>query len=107
MLIVDAYHEMDDPTRPEVIVTLLRNVARVAEAAGPPRRRRFPAGRRRSGPAPQERVDPEAVIATASAAGLNLQAREPVPPFSSCWSSATRRRRMRTVAVSSAMTDRR
>ena len=33
------------------------------------------------GPAPEERVDPNAIIASASAAGLTLLGRESVPPF--------------------------
>ena len=44
VLIVDAYHEMDDPARPKDIVTLLRERRAVAQATGPPRRRRLPAG---------------------------------------------------------------
>ena len=71
VLIVDAYHEMDQP------VMLLRNVAASSlkpfgrigivdftkDGGGP-------------GPAMEERVDPEAVIRDAKAAGLVLRSRE-------------------------------
>ena len=70
VLIVDAYHEMDDPDRPETIRTLLENVGAVAQAAGPPRRRRLSARAAADpDPAPEERVDPETVIAAAELRG--------------------------------------
>jgi ubiquinone/menaquinone biosynthesis C-methylase UbiE len=81
VLIADAYHEMDDPGRPEVILTLLSNVARSLKPQGRVGVVDFLPGGGGPGPAPEERVDPEAVIKAASAAGLRLQAREMVPPF--------------------------
>jgi hypothetical protein len=41
----------------------------------------FVAGAGGPGPAPEERVKPEEVIAAASSAGLKLLAHEPIPPF--------------------------
>jgi predicted methyltransferase len=81
VLIVDAYHEMDDPTDPGVIVTLLRNVARSLKPQGRIGVVDFTAGGGGPGPSPDERVDPERVIGAARAAGLQLIAREPLPPF--------------------------
>jgi SAM-dependent methyltransferase len=81
VLIADAYHEMDDPGRPEVILTLLSNVARSLKPQGRVGVVDFLPGGGGPGPAPEERVDPEAVIRAASAAGLKLQTRETVPPF--------------------------
>jgi len=80
-LIVDAYHEMDDPGRPEVILTLLRNVARSLKPPGRIGVVDFTPGGGGPGPSPDERVDPEAVIKAAAAAGLKLLVREAVPPF--------------------------
>jgi len=81
-LIVGAYHEMNDPVRPEVIVTLLGNVARALKPQGRLGVVDFTAGGGGPGPSPGERVDPQQVIDAASAAGLTLLAREAVPPFS-------------------------
>jgi SAM-dependent methyltransferase len=81
VLIADAYHEMDDPVRPEVILTLLDNVARSLKPQGRLGVVDFLPGGGGPGPLPEERVDPEAVIRAASGAGLKLQAREAVPPF--------------------------
>jgi SAM-dependent methyltransferase len=81
VLIADAYHEMDDPARPEVILTLLSNVARSLKPQGHVGVVDFLPGGGGPGPAPEERVDPEAVIKAATAAGLRLQVRENVPPF--------------------------
>ena len=69
-LIVDAYHEMEQP------VALLRNLASVAEAAGTHRHRRVQERRRGPGPPMDERIDPERVIRDAAAAGLRLLSRE-------------------------------
>ena len=83
------YHEMDEPARPEDIVTLFANVARSLEAARAASASSIscPGAAARAGAG--ERVAPEEVIATARAAGLNLLARETMPPFvSTCWSSA-------------------
>ncbi len=81
VLIADSYHEMDDPARPEVILTLLSNVARSLKPQGRLGVVDFLPGGGGPGPSPEERVDPEAVIKAASAAGLKLQTHEQVPPF--------------------------
>jgi ubiquinone/menaquinone biosynthesis C-methylase UbiE len=81
VLIADSYHEMDDPARPEVILTLLSNVARSLKPQGRLGVIDFLPGSGGPGPLPEERVDPEAVIKAASAAGLRLQTHEQVPPF--------------------------
>ena len=75
VLIVDAYHEMEDP------VTLLRNVARSLRPQGRIGVAAFNPGGGGPGPAIEDRVDPQAVIKAAEAAGLQLVKREPVPPF--------------------------
>ena len=74
-LIVDAYREMEDPQ------TLLKNVVQSLKPQGRIGVVDFTKGGGGPGPAPEERVDPESVITTASAAGLQLLAREAVPPF--------------------------
>jgi SAM-dependent methyltransferase len=81
VLIVDAYHEMDEPARPEIILTLLRNIARSLRPQGRVGVVDFMPGGGGPGPSPEERVDPDAVIAAAAAAGLKLQARDLVPPY--------------------------
>jgi predicted methyltransferase len=75
VLIVDAYHEMEDP------VALLQNLARSLKPQGRIGVVDFTAGSGGPGPAPEERPDPDSVIAAATSAGLRLQAREAVPPF--------------------------
>jgi predicted methyltransferase len=80
VILMNAYREMDDPAKPEVILTLLENIAR-SLAAGPSRRRRLSPGERWAGPAAEDRVNPETVIKSAEAAGLFLQSREDIPPF--------------------------
>jgi SAM-dependent methyltransferase len=81
VLIVDSYHEMNDPARPEVIRTLLGNVAKALKPQGRVGIVGFTPGGGGPGPPPNERIDPEAVIAAASSAGLRLVGRERVPPF--------------------------
>jgi predicted methyltransferase len=81
VLIADAYHEMDDPARPEIIRVLLRNVAAALKPEGRLGIVDYTAGGGGPGPAADERVDPDAVIRAAEAAGLALRAREQVPPF--------------------------
>jgi predicted methyltransferase len=81
VLIVGAYHEMNDPGQPAVILTLFRNVMRSLKPQGRIGIVDFLAGAGGPGPAPDERADPEEVIATAKAAGLKLVANEEVPPF--------------------------
>jgi hypothetical protein len=70
VLIVDAYHEMEQP------VLLLRNVARHLKATG--RVGIVQATKEGGGPGPamEERVDPEVIIRDAKAAGLVLRSRE-------------------------------
>jgi len=75
VLIVDAYHEMEDP------IILLRNVERSLNPQGRVGVVGFLPGGGGPGPAPEERVDPQAVMKAAEAAGLKLEAREAVPPF--------------------------
>jgi ubiquinone/menaquinone biosynthesis C-methylase UbiE len=75
VLIVDAYHELEDP------VSLLQNVERSLKPQGRVGVVGFNAGGGGPGPAPEERVAPEAVIKAASAAGLQLISQEAVPPF--------------------------
>jgi ubiquinone/menaquinone biosynthesis C-methylase UbiE len=81
VLIADAYHEMNDPARPDVILALLANVARSLKPQGRIGVVAFVPGGGGPGPAAAERVDPESVIKTMSAAGLSLHKRETVPPF--------------------------
>jgi predicted methyltransferase len=81
VLIVDAYREMDDPARPELIVTLLRNITDALKPQGRVGIVDFLPGGGGPGPAAEERIDPDAVIRTVEAAGLRLQSREAVPPF--------------------------
>jgi predicted methyltransferase len=69
VLIVDAYHEMDDP------VTLLRNVRKALKPKGRVGIVEFTKAGHGPGPAMEERVDPEKVIADAKAAGLRLESR--------------------------------
>jgi ubiquinone/menaquinone biosynthesis C-methylase UbiE len=70
VLIVDAYHEMEQP------VELLRNVATKLKPAGRIGIVDFTKDGGGPGPAMEERVDPEAVIRDAQAAGLVLRSRE-------------------------------
>jgi ubiquinone/menaquinone biosynthesis C-methylase UbiE len=81
VLIVDAYHEMEDPADPSQVVTLLKNVARSLKPRGCLGVVDFEPGGGGPGPDPEERVNPETVIQTAAAAGLRLLKREAVPPF--------------------------
>ena len=81
VLIVDAYHEMDEPSRPDVIRALLRNVAGALKPQGRVGVVDFLPGGGGPGPAAEDRVDPDAVIRAAEGAGLKLQSRESVPPF--------------------------
>jgi ubiquinone/menaquinone biosynthesis C-methylase UbiE len=69
VLIVDAYHEMENPQ------VLLRNVARVLKPTG--RLGIVEHTKNGGGPGPplEERVDPERIIRDATAAGLRLHAR--------------------------------
>jgi SAM-dependent methyltransferase len=81
VLIVNAYREMDDPARPEVVLTLLKNVAQSLKAQGRLGVVDFLAGDGGPGPAAEDRINPDTVIRAAEAAGLTLLSRETVPPF--------------------------
>ncbi len=81
VLIVDAYREMDEPARPQVIQELLRSVSRALKAQGRVGIVDFLPGGGGPGPAEDDRVKPEEIIATVEAAGFHLQSRESVPPF--------------------------
>jgi ubiquinone/menaquinone biosynthesis C-methylase UbiE len=70
VLIVDAHPELEDP------VALLRNVARALKPTGVIGIVNFKKDGGGPGPAMEERVDPEQVIAEARAAGLELRKRE-------------------------------
>lgn len=70
VLIVDAYHEMDQP------VTLLRNIARSLKPAGVIGIVNYKKDGGGPGPEMNERVDAEKVIRDATAAGLELRKRE-------------------------------
>jgi len=81
-LISDAYHEMaDDPDDPQLIVKLLRNVARSLKPQGRLGIVDWTPGHGGPGPAADQRADPNAVIEAARAAGLELISREDFPPF--------------------------
>lgn len=69
VLIVDAYHEMDDPR------TLLRNVRKSLKPGGRIGIVEHTKQGHGPGPAMEERVDPERVIRDAEAAGLVLESR--------------------------------
>jgi len=75
VLIVDAYHEIEDP------VVLLKNVLRSLNPQGRVGVVGYLPGGGGPGPAPEERVAPETVVKAAEAAGLTLHARVAVPPF--------------------------
>jgi predicted methyltransferase len=81
VLIAFGYDEMDDPARPKDIVTLFANAARSLAPHGCFGVVDFLPGDGGPGPEPQERVAPEEVIKTASAAGLKLLAQETILPF--------------------------
>ena len=80
-IIVDSFHEMDDPADPSQVVTLLQNVARSLKPQGRLGVVDFLPGDGGPGPAADQRVDPQSVIKAANAAGLRQISREEVPPF--------------------------
>jgi predicted methyltransferase len=80
-LINDAFHEMDDPDDPKVVVTLLRNVAQSLKPQGRLGIVDWTPGSGGPGPEAKHRVDPKRVIKAANAAGLELIKREDFPPF--------------------------
>jgi predicted methyltransferase len=75
VLIVDAYHEMEDP------LTLLRNVAGALKPQG----RIGIVGHKKDGGGPgpplEDRVDPDVIVRDAAVAGLRLVRRENFLPF--------------------------
>ena len=81
VLIMNAYREMDDPARPEVVLTLLTNVARSLKPQGRLGVVDFLPGGGGPGPAAEDRINPDTVLRAAEAAGLTLLSRETVPPF--------------------------
>lgn len=81
VLIVDAYHEMEDSADPSQVVTLLKHVARSLKPQGCLGVVDFEPGGGGPGPDPEERVNPETIIQAAAAAGLRLLKREAIPPF--------------------------
>ncbi len=80
-LISDAFHEMDDPAEPTLVVALLKNVARSLKPQGRLGIVDWTPGAGGPGPPADQRVNPAAVIRAASAAGLQLILREDFPPF--------------------------
>jgi predicted methyltransferase len=80
-LISDAFHEMDDPDDPKLVVTLLRNVAQSLKPQGRLGIVDWTTGSGGPGPQANQRVDPKTVIKAANAAGLELIKREDFPPF--------------------------
>jgi predicted methyltransferase len=70
-LIVDAYHEMEQPR-----VVMLRNIARALKAGGRIGILEFKKDGWGPGPPMDERMDPEPIIRDAEAAGLRLLSRE-------------------------------
>ena len=71
VLIVDAYHEVDDR------VTMLRNLARALKPQGRIGVVDFKLDGTGPGPAPDERVSPDVVVKDAAKAGLRLVRQEP------------------------------
>ena len=81
VLIVDAYREMDEPSRPQVIQELLRGVSRALTPQGRVGIVDFMPGGGGPGPAEDDRVRPEEIVTAFEAAGFRLQSRDAVPPF--------------------------
>ena len=81
VLIVDAYREMDEPSRPQVIQELLRGVSRALTPQGRVGIVDFMPGGGGPGPAEDDRVRPEDIVTAFEAAGFRLHSRDAVPPF--------------------------
>jgi SAM-dependent methyltransferase len=81
ILISDAFHEMDEPSDPMVVVRLLRNAAQSLKPQGRLGVVDWTPGDGGPGPAANQRANPDVVIAKARAAGLQLLQREDIPPF--------------------------
>lgn len=75
VLIVDAYHEMQDR------VTMLSNLARALKPQGRIGVVDFKLEGTGPGPAPEERVSPDVVVKDAKEAGLRLIRQEPFLPY--------------------------
>jgi SAM-dependent methyltransferase len=82
-LMVDVYHEVACAAKPscDEPVALLRNVANSLKPQGRLGIVDFYPGESGPGPAPDERVDPDTVVRTAIAAGLQVIKRRAIPPF--------------------------
>ena len=81
ILISDAFHEMDEPSDPTVVVKLLKNAAQSLKPQGRLGVVDWTPGDGGPGPAANQRANPDVVIAKARAAGLQLLQREDIPPF--------------------------
>lgn len=81
VLIVDAFREMDEPSRPELLRALLQQVERSLKPTGRLGIVEFLPGNGGPGPDAQDRVKPERIIDSVQSAGMRLTARETVPPF--------------------------
>ena len=83
VLILDAYHEMACAVGPSCRdpVPLLTSVARSLKPQGSLGIVDFNPGEGGPGPAPDERVAPDAVIRAAATAGFRLDRSENLPPF--------------------------
>jgi len=81
VLIVDAYREMDEPGKPEILKGLLQRIDEALKPQGRIGIVDFLPGGGGPGPSSEDRVKPETIISAVEASGLRLQAREPVPPF--------------------------
>jgi SAM-dependent methyltransferase len=80
-LISDAFHEMNPPEDPTLVVTLLKNVARSLKPQGRLGIVDWTPGAGGPGPPANQRANPAVVIKAARAAGLQLISREDFPPF--------------------------
>jgi SAM-dependent methyltransferase len=80
-LIADAYHEMDDATDPTLIVTLLRNIGQSLKPHGRLGIVDWVPGSGGPGPPADQRINADAAIRAANAAGLRLISKEEFPPF--------------------------
>jgi len=81
VLIINGYHEMDDPLKPKQILTFLKNVAQSLKPQGRLGVAEFLPGGGGPGPAAEDRVNPDNVVRAAERVGFKLQKREDVPPF--------------------------
>jgi predicted methyltransferase len=81
ILISDAFHEMDEPADPMLVVRLLKNAAESLKPQGRLGVVDWTRGGGGPGPAANQRANPDVVIAKARAAGLQLLQREDIPPF--------------------------